>query len=74
MQKGAKTSEFYIVLAVIAPWVSQQLGFDISSILANPDDLAGMIKAAHDQGGNAPVWVAAIYCAGRFLLKWGAAK
>lgn len=71
MQKGAKTSEFYIVLAIIVPYISQQFGIDFSA-LGNPDDIAGAIKAAHDQ--NAPAWVAGAYVVGRFLLKWRAAK
>jgi len=72
MDKGIKSSEFYIALAVLAPWISQQFGINLQPYLANPDDIAGMITAAHQQGGNAPVWVALAYVIGRALLKWRA--
>ncbi|HAR38846.1 MAG TPA: hypothetical protein DCS09_09910 [Porphyromonadaceae bacterium] len=74
MQKGYKTTEFYLVSAVLLPWISQQFGIDLSAILANPDDIAGMISAAQAKGGSAPVWVALAYVVGRFALKWRAAK
>jgi hypothetical protein len=70
MQKGAKTSEFYVVIAVLAPWIAQQFGVDLAGFVANPDDIAGMIKSAHAQGGNAPVWMAVAYVVGRVILKW----
>jgi hypothetical protein len=70
MQKGIKSSEFYIVLAVLVPWISQQYGIDLSAVVNNPDDISGMIKAAQSQGGNAPMWIALAYVIGRVLLKW----
>ena len=69
MQKGVKSSEFYVVLAVLAPWIAQQFGVDLSSFVANPDDIAGMIKSAHAQEGNAQVWIALAYVVGRVILK-----
>jgi hypothetical protein len=69
MQKGAKTSEFYVVLAVLASGIAQQFGVDLSSIAANPDDISGMIKAAQSQGGNASIWIALAYVVGRVILK-----
>lgn len=74
MEKGAKTSEFYIVLAVLIPWISQQFGIDLSALLASPDDIAGMIQAAHDKGSDTPVMVAGLYIVGRILRKWRAGQ
>lgn len=70
MQKGLKSSELYVVLAVLAPWVSQQFGVDLGAMLANPDDIASVIRSAQDQGGSAPVFVALAYVVGRVVLKW----
>lgn len=75
MTKGYKSSELYIVTAVLVPWLSQQFGIDLSGLLAgNPDDIAAMIKSAQSQGGNMPVWVALVYVVGRVVLKWRGLK
>lgn len=69
MTTGAKTSEFYIVLAVLVPWICQQLGIDLRGAIGNADELRQTIEAAHGNG-QAPVWVAGAYVIGRKLLKW----
>lgn len=74
MDKGIKSTEFYIVSAVLVPWISQQFGVDLSAVLSNPDDIATVIRQAQGLGGNAPVWVALAYVAGRSILKWRGLK
>jgi hypothetical protein len=74
MEKGIKSTEFYIVSAVLVPWISQQFGVDLSAVLSNPDDIASVIRGAQGMGGNAPVWVAAAYVIGRVVLKWRGLK
>ena len=69
MKKGSSTSEFKILLLILVPWITQQFGVDLSALVTNPDDLAGIIKSAHAQGGNAPVWVALAYVVGRVAIK-----
>lgn len=71
--KGGKTSEFYIVLLVLAPWVCQQFGIDYGVVTQNADELRQAIEAAHG-GSDMPVWVAMAYVVGRKALKWRAGK
>jgi len=71
--KGAKTSEFYIVLMVLLPWICQQFGVDVATITDNADQLRQAIEAAHG-GSDMPAWVAMAYVIGRKALKWRAGK
>lgn len=52
------------------PWLSGQLGADLSKILGKPEDIAQIITDAHAQSSTAPIWVTGIYVAARFFLKW----
>jgi len=67
--KGFKTSEFYIVIAVLSPWICQQFGLNMSAITDNADQLRQAIEAAHG-GSDMPVWVAMAYVVGRKVLKF----
>ncbi|HAR38589.1 MAG TPA: hypothetical protein DCS09_08500 [Porphyromonadaceae bacterium] len=69
LNPGAKSSEFYIVVAVLLPWVCQQFGLDMSVVTQNADELRQAIEAAHG-GSDMPVWVAMAYVIGRKILKW----
>ena len=69
MTKGVKTSEFYVVAAVLLPWIAQQLGIDLAGAIGNADELRRTIEAAHG-GSDVPVWVAAAYVIGRKAIKW----
>lgn len=71
--RGGKTSEFYVVLLVLAPWVCQQFGLDYQSVTQSADELRQAIEAAHG-GSDMPVWVAMAYVVGRKVLKWRAGK
>lgn len=73
MTKGAKTSEFYVVLAVLLPWICQQFGIDYGTVTQSADELRQAIEAAHG-GSDMPVWVAMAYVVGRKALKWRARK
>ena len=74
MKPGYKSTELYLVICVVAPWVLSRTGIDISSLLGRPEDIAQIISDAHAQSGDAPVWVVLAYVAARFFLKWREAK
>lgn len=67
-KKGVMTSEFYVVVAVLAPWIAQQLGIDLAGAIGSADELRRTIEAAHG-GSDLPVWVAAAYVIGRNVVK-----
>jgi hypothetical protein len=70
MKKGLRTSELYVVGAVVLVWALRYLGIDIP--LDQAQDTVADIAAQYQNGG-APdtfgAWVAAIYVAGRSLIK-----
>lgn len=66
--KGYKTSELYVVAAVLVPWICQQFGIDAGMVIDNADQLRQAVAAAH-RGSDMPVWVAMAYVVGRQLLK-----
>lgn len=68
MIKGAKTSELYVTLVVLLPWIAGQLGIDMSAAIGSADELRRTIEAAHG-GSDMPVWVAAAYVIGRNIVK-----
>lgn len=70
LTKGIKTSEFWVVLLILTPWILQQLGVDIGAAIQSADDLKEAINAAHQNSGDLPVWVAMLYVVGRKVLKW----
>jgi len=39
MKKGIKTSELWVVMAVLVPWILNQLGIDTASIIKDADQL-----------------------------------
>ena len=71
--RGGKTSEFYVVLLVLLPWICQQFGVNYENVIQNADELRNAIEAAHG-GSSMPVWVAMAYVVGRKLLKWQAGR
>jgi len=73
MKSGVKTSEFYVVLAVVAPWLLSQLGIDLGAVITDADQLRAVIQEAH-KGSDLPVWVAGAFVIGRPLLKWKLGK
>lgn len=70
MKSGIKSTEFYIVLAILSTWISSQFGIDLSSVINDPDDIAAIVKSAQTQGGDAPVWLGLAYVLVRGALKW----
>lgn len=68
MIKGTKTSELYVTLVVLLPWIAGQLGIDMSAAIGSADELRRTIEAAHG-GSDMPVWVAAAYVIGRNIVK-----
>jgi len=74
MKPGYKSTELYLVISVVAPWVLSRTGIDLSSLLGRPEDIAQIIADAHAQSGDAPVWAVLAYVAARFFLKWRESK
>jgi len=74
MKPGYKSTELYLVISVVAPWVLSRTGIDLSSILGRPEEIAQIISDAHAQSGDATVWVVMAYVAARFFLKWREVK
>jgi len=70
MKPGIMSTELYVVLAVLVPWISAQLGVDLSAVFNDPDNISAIIKSAQEGGNNAPVYVALAYVLVRGLLKW----
>ncbi len=62
--KGFKTSEFYVVIAVLIPWVCNQLGIDIGALVKGVERMQ-----QEAQGSDLPVAVAGIFVAARAWLK-----
>lgn len=71
--RGGKTSEFYVVLLVLLPWICNQFGLNYETVTQSADELRQAIEAAHG-GSDMPVWVAMAYVVGRKALKWKAGK
>jgi len=69
MSKGYKSSELYVVIAVIAPWILSQLGIDLGAVITDADQLRAVIQEAHN-GSDLPVWVAGLFVISRPFLKW----
>ena len=65
---GHKTTEIYVVVAVLLPWICQQFGINVGTITDNAEQLRQAIEAAHG-GSDMPVWVAMAYVIGRNVLK-----
>lgn len=68
MEKGWKTSEFGVAVAVIIPWLSQKLGINLAALFADPENISQMINAAYDS--NSAVYIAGLYIVGRIIRKW----
>ena len=68
--KGIKTSELYIVGAVLLVWAMRYLGIEVPVDQAQ-DTVANI--ASQYQGGGTPdtfgAWIAALYVAGRQIIK-----
>jgi hypothetical protein len=69
IKPGYKSTELYVVVAVLLPWICQQFGLNMATITENAEQLRQAIEAAHG-GSDMPVWVAMAYVVGRKLLKW----
>lgn len=70
---GRQTSEFWVVLLVLAPWICNQFGLNYETVTQSADQLRQAIEAAHG-GSDMPVWVAMAYVVGRKVLKWRGGK
>ncbi len=71
MSKGIKTTELYVVCAVIAVWGLRYLGFDVSPEHAQ-DTVAGIaeqLRGVTAEPDNFGAWIAALYVGGRSLIK-----
>lgn len=70
MIPGVKSTEFYVVAVMVAVWAARYLGFDLS-----PEQVqSGAVEIAKQLQGiqadnSAGFWLAAIYTAGRTILK-----
>jgi hypothetical protein len=69
LTKGYQTTEFYLILIIIAPWLLHTFGIDISAIISNPDDITSVLNAVKTSDTNTQVTVL-VYVAIRGLLKW----
>lgn len=68
LQKGYQTSEFYIVIAVLMPWLCNQLGIDVGALLRGAEQMRQEIQIVHGDS-NLPVAVAGVFVAARAWLK-----
>ena len=66
--KGFKSSEFWMVAAVIIPYFSNQLGIDLGAVIAVVTQSQHDIQVVQSTS-QVPAGVAAIYVAGRMWLK-----
>ncbi len=69
MARGIKTTEFWVVAIVLATWALRYLGYDLTT-----DQVAGgAVEVARQLHRLSPdssgIWLAAIYAAGRSLVK-----
>jgi hypothetical protein len=74
MTKGLKTSELWVVVLMLLPYVLQQLGIDLGQVgLTDTQkqvaEIAAQLRAsgADNQGAQ---WIALAYVVGRTLLKF----
>lgn len=67
LQPGYKTSELWVTVATLLPWLAQQFGFD-PSMIANT--ARGTIEIVSQHGGSdLPLAIAGSYVVGRIALK-----
>ena len=69
MIRGNKTSEFYVVVVMLAVWTIKYLGLDA---YITPDDVSQValaIKEGQAGGLDVPSVAGLLYVAGRFLVK-----
>lgn len=69
ISKGFKTSELYVVLIVVVPWVLAQFGIDMGSVDTDAQSINDTIEMIHTNS-DLPVWLAMAYVVGRKVLKW----
>jgi len=68
LTKGYKSTDFYLVAAVVLPWVCNQLGIDVGALLQGAEQMRQEIKVVHG-GSDLPVVVAGVYVVVRGWLK-----
>ena len=71
MSKGIQSSELYVVGAVLLVWGLRYLGFDVSPDQAQEAvvGIAEQLRGVDNDPSNFGAWLAALYVAGRSLLK-----
>jgi hypothetical protein len=65
---GSRTTEFWIAVAALVPWAADQFGIDYDMVIDAAGDVAQVVQPEGD--GNLPMLIAAIYVAGRIILKY----
>ena len=78
VKPGWKSTEFWLSLVVIAPWLAKSWGIDLG--VDFPDDPEGLsvlvsaaqqdVIAATKRVGDAPAWVAGLYVLSRAVTKF----
>ena len=69
MIRGNKTSEFYVVVVMLAVWIVKYLGLDAYITPENVNQVAQAIKEGHVGGFDGPSVAGLLYVAGRVLIK-----
>ena len=77
MIKGIKTSELWVTLVVLIPWLAKQFGLELPQVIPDDPEALSMliesaraeVQAASSQVSDVPAWIAAAYVVGRTVLK-----
>ncbi|MFA5377945.1 MAG: hypothetical protein WC455_19500 [Dehalococcoidia bacterium] len=67
LKSGVKSSEFWVSIVALLPWLAQQFGFDPSMVA---DTARGTIEiVSKNTGSDLPLAIAGAYVVGRLVLK-----
>ena len=69
MIRGNKTSEFYVVVVMMAVWIVKYLGLDAYITPDHVNQVAQAIREGHAGGFDIPSLAGVLYVAGRILIK-----
>ena len=67
LKSGVKSSEFWVSIVALLPWLAQQFGLDPSMVA---DTARGTIEiVSKNTGSDLPLAIAGAYVVGRLVLK-----
>ena len=68
MKIGAKSTEFYALAAILAPWIATQFGINLPELAGNADTLIATLNQASG-GSDMPAWAVIVYTLCRTYIK-----